>query len=108
LRNVFLPGKTFLNTIEYLDPLNEEWTTFIPMDTMDFPEEGGNAEPPLNGDPQSVQVEAVNDVTITETPEDIKTNDVINENGVVDEPHSTELEAVPEVAEDGKSEDIPE
>jgi len=99
-----------LNTVEYLDPLNEEWTTFIPMDTMDFPEDGGTADVPLNGDHQHVQGEAVNDVTVTTTtPEDIKVeDDVIRENGVVDELHSTELEAVPEVSEDGKSEDIPE
>jgi hypothetical protein len=28
-----------LNTVEYLDPVNDEWTTFIPVDTLDFPED---------------------------------------------------------------------
>ena len=98
-----------MNTVEYLDPLNEEWTTFIPMDTMDFPEEGGNADAPLNGDHQHVHGEADNDVTATTTPDDIKVGeDVVRENGGVDELHTTELEAVPEVSEDGKTEDIPE
>ena len=37
LQFLFFLGKTFLNTLEYLDPLSDEWTTFIPMDTLDFP-----------------------------------------------------------------------
>ena len=31
-------GKSFLHTVEYLDPVSDEWTTFIPVDAIDFPE----------------------------------------------------------------------
>lgn len=29
-------GKTFLNTIEYLDEKTNEWTTFVPKSNYDF------------------------------------------------------------------------
>lgn len=31
-----MTGKTFLNTIEYLDEKTDEWTTFVPKDDTDL------------------------------------------------------------------------
>ena len=39
VNHFIISGKSFLNTVEYLDPFTDEWTTFIPVDKIDFPEE---------------------------------------------------------------------
>ena len=65
-------GKSFLNTAEYLDPVTDEWTTFIPVDAIDFPEKpdaDGYADVKVDAD-QEVEVSAAtsNDVLSSASP----------------------------------------
>ena len=65
-------GKSFLNTAEYLDPVTDEWTTFIPVDAIDFPEKpdaDGDADVKVDAD-QEVEVSAAtsNDVLSSASP----------------------------------------
>ena len=130
--------------------MSDEWTTFIPVDTIDFPEEeensyiesendaiSKNAEAKENDDEKVKTIEPESDsetmknVEINENHDETvnniktendseKTKNVENENfssenvvsndvsDDVPDLHSSELQSVLEVSEDGKSEDIPE
>lgn len=82
----FFLGKTFLNTIEYLDLKTNEWTTFIPKGTCDLllkkkPRTRRNSRKSISEDKKSI---VSSNVSIKEqSSESLKSKDSIeNKNGV--------------------------